>query len=113
MSANLFHVLGVEPVIGRAFLPAEEQRGHNRVVVITDSLWRRRFGASPDTLHAKILLNGLPYGVVGILPPQFHFPRNDDLGSLAQFGKNTEVFRPLEYVDYGWAGDLDFSVIEG
>jgi predicted permease len=111
VSASLFHVLGIDPAMGRAFLPGEDQKGRTGVAVITDSLWRRRFGSSPDALNAKILLNGVPNVIVGILPPEFRFPRNDDLGPLAQFGSNTEIFRPLEPVLYGWGGDLDYSVI--
>ncbi len=110
-TASLFEVLGMVPAMGRGFLAGEDQKGRNGVVVITDSLWRRRFGASHDALNGKILLNGIPHVIVGILPPDFHFPRNDDLGPLAQLGKNTEVFRPMEPVDYGWGGDLDYSVI--
>jgi predicted permease len=111
VSANLFHVLGVEPSMGRAFLPGEDQAGRNNVVIITDSLWRRRFGVSREALNGKILLNGTPYVIVGILPPDFHFARNDDLGPLTQFGKNTEIFRPLGAVNQGWGGDLDYAVI--
>src|SRR6185503_9806961 len=99
------------PAMGRAFLPGEDQPGKGSVVVITDSLWRRRFAASPDALNGKIMLNGTPCVIVGILPANFHFPRNDDLGPLAQMGKNTEVFRPLEQVNQGWGGDLDYAVI--
>jgi predicted permease len=111
VSASLFHVLGVEPLMGRAFLPGEDQAGRNNIVIITDSLWRRRFGGSREALNGKILLNGTPYVIVGILPPDFHFPRNDDLGPLTQFGKNTEIFRPLGAVNQGWGGDLDYAVI--
>jgi predicted permease len=111
VSANLFHVLGVGPVMGRTFLPGEDQPGRNGIVVIADSLWRRRFGASPETLNEKVLLNGTPSIIVGILPPDFHFPRNDDLGPLTQFGKNTEIFRPLGKVNEGWLGDLDYAVM--
>ncbi|HEY3836656.1 MAG TPA: ABC transporter permease [Bryobacteraceae bacterium] len=113
VSANVFHVLGVGPSRGRAFLPGEDQPGRTGVVIISESLWQRRFGGSPSALNSTILLDGTPHVVVGILPANFHFPRNDDLGPLSQFGKNTEIFRPLGTAieKQGWGGDMDFAVL--
>ncbi|HVT15412.1 MAG TPA: ABC transporter permease [Thermoanaerobaculia bacterium] len=109
-TANLFAVLGVGPRTGRSFVAAEEQPGHNRVVVITDRLWHRRFAASPHLVGSAILLDGVPHMVVGILPPSFHFPRRDDLGPLAKLGERVEVFRPLGQTFEGWGGDYDYTV---
>lgn len=111
VSANLFTLLGVEPQIGRSFLAEEGQKGHNHVVILTDSLWSRRFGRDPDLVGKTITLNYMPYTVVGILPPAFHFFKNNDLGPLTTLGKNTEAFLPLteEYVD-DWGGDYDYAV---
>lgn len=111
VSSNLFHVLAVDPAVGRAFLDGEDQPGRNAVVIITDSLFRRRFGGLPGALNSKILLDGTPNVVVGILPPGFRFLRNDDLGPLAQLGKNPEIFRPLGNVLEGWGGDFDNAVL--
>jgi predicted permease len=110
VSASLFSVLGVAPQAGRSFLPEEEQEGRNRVVVITDSLWRRRFGASPTLLGQPILLDGIPHTVVGILPPSLRFPKKDDLGQLARLGERSEIFRPLAKTQEGWDGDYDWIV---
>jgi predicted permease len=110
VSANLFSLLGVEPQAGRAFSPEEEQEGRNRVVLVTDHLWRQRFGASRSLLGRSILLDGLPHTVVGILPSSFRFPHRDDLGPLARLGERTEIFHPLGKGQEGWEGDYDFSV---
>jgi len=90
VAGSLFSVLGVTPEAGRGFLPEEEQDGRNRVVVVTDALWRRRFGASPQILGKPILLDGIPHTVVGILPPSFRFPKKDDLGPLARLGGDAD-----------------------
>jgi predicted permease len=110
VSASLFSVLRVVPQVGRLFLPEEEQEGRNRVVVLTDHLWRLRFGASPALVGRSILLDGISHTVVGILPPSFHFPKKDDLGPLARLGERTEIFRPLGKAEAGWDGDYDWIV---
>ncbi|MDP9122171.1 MAG: ABC transporter permease, partial [Acidobacteriota bacterium] len=110
VSASLFSVLGVVPQVGRSFLPEEEQEGRNRVVVLTDHLWRLRFGASPAVVGRSVLLDGIPHTVVGILPPSFHFPKKDDLGPLARLGERSEIFRPLGKAEAGWNGDYDWIV---
>ncbi len=110
VTADLFRVLGVQPRLGRDFLAEEERPGRNRVAIVSDRLWRERYGASPSLVGSAILLGGVPHTVVGVLPPSFHFPKKDDLGPLARLGERIDVFRPLGEVDEGWAGDYDFNV---
>src|SRR5262249_52802512 len=74
MSANVFQMLGVEPVAGRLFLPEEDTPGREHVVVLSHGLWQRRFGADPQLVGKTLTLNGAGYTVVGILPPPFIFP---------------------------------------
>jgi predicted permease len=110
-TADLFTVLGVRPRAGRAFLAAEEQPGRNRVVVIADRLWHRRFGGDSGIVGSTLLLDGEPHTVVGVLPASFRFPRREDLGALARLGERVEIFRPLGQAGEGWGGDYDFSVL--
>lgn len=111
VSTNLFSLLGVQPQIGRSFLPEERQKGHGQVVIITDSLWSRGFARAPDLLGKTITVDYLPYRVVGILPPGFRFPKNDDLGPLTTLAKNTDLFMPLTgSYSNGWDGDYDYIV---
>jgi putative ABC transport system permease protein len=76
-NASLFTVLGVAPQIGRAFTAEEDQAGANRVVLLSNGLWARRFGADPAIVGKQITLNGQPHTVVGIMPAQFQFPSQD------------------------------------
>jgi putative ABC transport system permease protein len=73
-SASLFRVLGVQAALGRGFIPADEQPGAVRVVVLADSLWRRRFGADRSVIGQVIRLNGHPATIVGVMPEGFYFP---------------------------------------
>jgi len=79
VTANLLKTIGVKVAQGRDFLAEEDRPGFERVVVLTDGLWRRRFGADPKTIGSTVSLNGEAHTVVGILPPGFAFYRPVDL----------------------------------
>ena len=68
---NLFAVLRARPALGATFPPALDDP---RVVVLSDRLWRARFGASPDVLGTRVLLDGEPHTVAGVMPAAFDFP---------------------------------------
>jgi putative ABC transport system permease protein len=68
VSANIFEVRGVQPAMGRTFLPEEDQPGRDHVVILTDAFWRGRFGAEPNILGRTLRLNGEPYAVIGVMP---------------------------------------------
>ncbi len=66
-SANLFELLGVRPILGRGLLPEDDKPG-TRIVVLSEGLWQRRFGADPGVVGRAIMLNGESYTVVGVMP---------------------------------------------
>jgi predicted permease len=74
VSANFFQLLGVNAIRGRTFLPAEEERGAERVALLSHALWQRVFGADEELIGRQIKLGEQLYTVVGILPPEFKFP---------------------------------------
>lgn len=74
VSANFFPTLGVQPLRGRVFNEEEDRIGGERVVVLGEGLWQRRFGGDPSVLNRTVTLNGDPYTVIGILPAAFQFP---------------------------------------
>ncbi len=72
VTGNYFDVLGVSAAIGRTFIPEEDQTPNTHpVVVLSDSLWRRQFGADPQILDKKVVLNGQSFTVIGVMPPTF------------------------------------------
>jgi predicted permease len=73
VSSGFFSALGVQPSHGRAFVSQDEEWGSHRVAMLTDGLWRQRFGGDPSTVGRRLMLNGEPYVIVGILPPKFSF----------------------------------------
>src|SRR6185503_17850809 len=74
MTAEFLEVLGAKPQMGRWFVRAEEQDGAPDVVILTHSLWRRRFSGDPQIIGKTVLLDAKPYQVVGITPPNMPFP---------------------------------------
>ena len=74
ISANLLPVLGVSPAVGRGFAEDEDEAGHEDVAILSDGLWRRRFGADPAIVGRTINLSGVPYTVVGVMGPDFQYP---------------------------------------
>lgn len=74
VTASLFDVLGVEPMLGRNFLPEEDAPGRGDVVLLGHALWRDRFGADPGVVGSTVTLEGAPFTVVGVMPPGFDFP---------------------------------------
>jgi putative ABC transport system permease protein len=78
-TSELFTLLGVPPLVGRAFVHPEERPGDDLYsVILSHDLWRRRFGSEPRTLGRIIKLDTTDYRVVGVMPPGFRFPDNSD-----------------------------------
>ncbi|HET9986108.1 MAG TPA: ABC transporter permease [Longimicrobiales bacterium] len=80
ITPNLFSLLGVQPRLGRTFRAEEAApAGFEQVVLLSDGLWRRRFGADPSIVGRPIRLNDRELIVVGVMPPGFRFPETDEL----------------------------------
>ena len=93
-TAEFFKVYGVQPLRGRTFATGEDQAGRDKVVVLSHGFWQRRFGGDATVIGRKILLDGEPYDVIGVMPAGFYsfFNRATDLWAPA-------VFTPEQYGD--------------
>jgi putative ABC transport system permease protein len=78
-SGNFFSILGVPARLGRTLGPQDARPGHDHVVVLADSLWRRRFGADPGVIGRAITLDDESYTVVGVMPPGFVHPARTEM----------------------------------
>jgi putative ABC transport system permease protein len=83
---NLFSVLGVNALLGRTFTPEDSKPGQNAVVVLSYGLWQRRFGADPNVIGRKVILNAVDHTVIGVMPPDFkwHVRKNSQTGQAAE-----------------------------
>ena len=77
VNANFFSLFGVQPLLGRGFLPEEDRPGGNKVAVLSYSLWQSRYGGDRGIINREILLNAEKHTVVGVMPAGFHFLEND------------------------------------
>lgn len=84
VSTNLLQTLGVAPARGRGFVSADE-RPNTRIALISDDLWRRRFGADPRVIDREARIDGELYRIVGVMPPGFEYPE-----------RTTAIWRPLQ-----------------
>ncbi len=73
-SDHFFDVLGVQPLLGRTFVPGEEQDGRNNVAVLSYEVWQQNFGGNPSAVGSSVHIDGFPYTVVGVMPAGFRFP---------------------------------------
>jgi predicted permease len=74
VSANFLSILGVEPILGRSFLPEEDTHGGRPVAMLSAELWKRRFGADPLVAGRTATLDATSYTIIGVLPAGFAFP---------------------------------------
>jgi len=82
---RFFAVMGTAPALGRVFTAEEEGYGGPLAAIVSDELWRRRFGADPGALGRTLMLSGQSYAIVGVMPPPFQYPAAD-----------TEVWAPKQ-----------------
>jgi len=88
VSAAFFPILGVKPVVGRGFTDQEDQVGGAPVALISEGLWKRKFGSSPGAVGNSIALNGKLYTIAGVIPASFHYQNNN-------FESKSEVYVPI------------------
>jgi putative ABC transport system permease protein len=101
VSFNLFKLLGAQPRLGRDFLADDDQPGREKVVIISEGLWRRHFGASGDVLGKTLKLDGEHYMIVGVMPAAFRLPdqHERDLWTPIAFQDTEKSLFYARYID--------------
>jgi predicted permease len=112
ISPNLFSVLGVQPVLGRSFLPAETIEGHDQDVILSWSAWQRYFHGDPDAIGRTLRIGGIPQTVVGVAPQAFRFPHMSEMPTAVsqRAVRPYEVFKPL-LPDMTDSGNYNYLVV--
>jgi putative ABC transport system permease protein len=101
VSVHYFDIVGAKVVLGRKFLPGEDEVGNDHVVLLSNVLWRTQFGADPGVVGRQITLGGEPFTVVGVLEPGGTFDRSP-----------SQIWKPLAFLpenmtrDFHWFGGM-------
>jgi putative ABC transport system permease protein len=98
VSANLFSVLGVNPILGRVFRAEEDAPGRDEVALPSYGLWQRRFGADPRVLGQTITLDGESHTVIGVMPAGFQFPQETAIWTPLALRPNQVVMREAHFL---------------
>ena len=93
VSSSLLSMLGQRATLGRLFVPDEDQPGRTATAVLSYGTWARRFGSDPGVLGKKIILNGVPYEIVGVMPRSFSLPR--EVMPTLDGAEQAEILLPL------------------
>lgn len=111
ISANFFSVLGVQPVLGRSFLPVETTKGHNNEVILSWSAFQRYFNGDPGAIGQTLRDGGTPKIVVGVLPRDFHFPAVSPIRPAGSWGRNEtyQIFSPLVLDPADFSDNYDYN----
>ncbi len=115
---NFLDILGVQPVLGRNFLPTEDTPGNNHVVVISWALWQSLFHGDAGVIGKSITLDHLPVTVVGVLPQNAYLPRANELSLIPKSVDlpPTDILLPLaggDFSNVGWNSDYGNFVVLG
>ncbi len=111
VSSNLLSMLGQQAALGRLFVADEDQPGRTATAVLSHGTWARRYGSDPNILGKKIMLNGTPYEVVGVMPRSFSLPR--EVMPTLDGAEQAEILVPLPLARDAAAqrGHEDYNII--
>src|SRR5437588_10982222 len=91
ISADFFEILGVNPILGRTFSEDEDRMGANPTVMITEGLWKRKYGSNPNIIGQRMVLNGVGRTIIGIVPSGFHL----HIQNFQRSGPLNDVYVPV------------------
>lgn len=94
VTPNTFSMLGVVPQLGRTFLPEDGKAGNDKVIVLSDELWKRQFGSDPEIVGQTVRLDAEPYTVIGVLPAGFRY--------YGSYTTDIDLYRPWPLVVLPW-----------
>jgi predicted permease len=111
VSPNFFSVLGVQPALGRSFLPIEATKGHENEVVLSWSAFERYFHGDAAAIGQTLRSGGTPQTVVGVLPRGFHFPSVSPMRSAGSWGRTEtyQIYSPLVLNPADFSDDYDYN----
>lgn len=113
VSDDFFATLGAHADVGRLFAAGDDRPGNEHLAVISDGLWRERFGGRGDIVGRTATLNDVPWTIIGVLAPDFHMLSGKQLGDFATLPSHMDIFVPLALTprEQATAGEHSYGVI--
>ncbi len=111
ITSNFMHVLGAQPQLGRTFAADDDEHQDRNLVLISDSLWRRRFGAQPDIVNSAIIIDDQSYTVAGVMARGFHFPERSEMWVLGRNRSAVPVALAAQAPNQDWVHMRDAHFI--
>jgi predicted permease len=113
VNPSFFRMLGISLPLGHPFTEEQDTPESDRVIVISDALWRRSFGASPEVIGKKVTWNQSNTEIIGVLPADFRFPKGEEMGAITRLPDQVDVIRPirLNASKIGTAGSFNYGAI--
>ena len=106
ITADYFHVLGLKPAMGREFHREDELPGKGNTVIVSDKLWRTRLGGRRNVLGQKIVLNAVPFTVIGVMPQGVQHPGN--MYHAVAYGDTVDIWTPFNSLATPTTGERIF-----
>src|SRR5688572_1844160 len=97
VSSGFFSVVGVEPILGRAFSAEEHERGKGQVVILGHSFWQRRYGGDKNIIGRNVTLDGAGYTVVGVMPPGIYPAWPTVAGQISFDEQQQQFWTPMSF----------------
>jgi hypothetical protein len=97
VSSNFFSMVGIQPALGRAFTPEEDELGRDQVAILSHELSVTRFGGDPSIVGRPVSLNGQPFTVLGVMPRGFLFPVGRQLHQYVPLGPRVDIWKPMAF----------------
>ncbi len=113
VTPDFFKTFGLKPALGRDFSRDDAVTGHDQVIILSDRLWRARFGGDPQIVGKAVRLDGSLVTVIGVAPPHFAFPRLPDVVSAMNWApEQSDFWMPLTVTpDMLRTGDIDYYIL--
>ncbi|HEY1809175.1 MAG TPA: ABC transporter permease [Acidobacteriaceae bacterium] len=113
VSSNFFSVLGVQPALGRSFLPVENTKGHGDEVILSWGAFQRYFHGDPGAIGKTLRSGGVPQTVVGVLPRGFQFPSVAPIRMPGSWGRTEsyQVFSPITLDPADFSDEYDYNYL--
>jgi putative ABC transport system permease protein len=109
VTPGFFELLGVAPILGRSFLATDNEPGKDAIAILGHDFWRDRMNADPTVVGKRLILDGRPLEIVGVLPASFYFPKENELNYAFHLASGVDVWCPNVLIEQDYNPSAEFN----